>query len=360
MDRKRSKRHKGVKGDPPDSDSSSEEDDKYKPYRVDNYIRQYHETTISGNEFTVIYESTREDECIGDRDLMALGSVLKRANKGVARFKRINKYKIAAIFERPGLANSALNNTKTNKEINVKASIPASLTEVTGVINSVPTRLSNRSIYEGISSTKSVVAVRRLMRRVRDEQGNQSLQPTQTVAITFGCPVLPDNVDINSWYFSVNTYIPPVSQCLKCLRYGHIAKFCKNAQRCSVCGENHFYKDCKKDSKKDAICVNCNGSHIAISSECPVKKHKIKENELKYQKPAFSSLFDKDFPSLNKTKNINIASLLQSDEFSKQLISSIIKIVTLNKTENIPITSEAIKNTLIETFNNKNKNPTPP
>ena len=357
MDRKRSKRHKGVKGDPPlDSDSSfTEEVDKYQPFRIENYIRQYPEGGGGNYEFVVIYESSKEGECIGDRDLMALGSVLKRANKGIIRFKRINKFKIGAVFERPGLANSALNNSKTNKEINVKASIPASLTEVTGVINMVPTRLSNVAIYEGISSSKNVVAVRRIMRRVRDEQGNNNLQPTQSVAITFACPILPDHIDINSWYFDVNVYIPPVSQCLKCLRFGHIAKFCKNSQRCSICGDNHFYKDCPKDSKKDAVCVNCSGSHIAISSECPVKKHKIRENELKFKKPTFTSLFDKDFPSLNKSKNINIANLLQSEDFSKLLISSIIKLITANKSENTPITTEAIKNTLLETFNNKNK-----
>lgn len=355
MERKRSKRRKGVKGDSGDSDSSPDDDNKYLPYKVENYSRQY----VEGGgdyEYLVIYECTKEGEAIGDRDLMALGAVLKRANKGIKRFKRINKYKIGAIFERPGLANSALKNDKTNKELNIHATIPASLTEVTGVINSVPTRMSNKSIYEGISSARNVVTVRRLMRRVREEDGSSHLQPTTTVAITFGCPVLPDHIDIDSWYFPVSVYIPPISQCLKCLRYGHIAKFCKNSQKCSICGEGHFYKDCTKNSK-DAICSNCNGNHVAISSECPMKKQKIKENENKYKKLSYSSILDNNqFPSLGSKLNTNITSLLKSDKFLSPLISAIIKLITLNKSENTPITSEAITNILLDTFKDSNNN----
>lgn len=341
-----------------DSDTSTDtaETDKYTIYKSENYCRQYPED--GGNfEYIVIYESS-ETRPIGDRDLMSLGASLKRGNKGIKRFKRINKYKIGAIFERPGLANSALYNTKTLKDLHLKASIPALLTETTGVIRNVPTYMSNKNICNGLSSSRDVVSVRRLMRRGRDEDGKSCLVPTQTVALTFACPTLPDSVDIDSWYFEVSLYIPPVSQCLRCLRYGHIGKFCKNSQKCTICGEEHLYRDCPKDPK-EAICVHCSGNHIAISSDCPIKKKKIEENRTKYQKVAYADLFnEKSFPTLNKSKPTdNIKNLLQCDDFVNLLISSIIKIISLNKSDETPVTSAGIKSILLDTFStNKNRN----
>ncbi|XP_059057417.1 uncharacterized protein LOC131851011 [Achroia grisella] len=335
--------------DSPDSDSSMDED-KYKVFKIDNYCRQYPED--GGNfEYIVIYEST-DTRPLGDRDLMSLGACLKRQSKGIKRFKRINKYKVGAIFERPGLANIALNNTKVQKDLHVKATIPATLTEITGVIKNVPIYMSNKSIYNGISSSRDVVSVRRFMRRSRDEDGNTSFLPTQSVAITFACPTLPTNVHINSWYFEVSAYTPPVTQCLKCLRYGHIGKFCKNTQRCSICGENHHFKDCTKNST-EAVCLHCNGNHIAISAECPIKKKKIQENKIKHKTVPFSSLFnEKSFPSLNtKTKPTdNINTLLQNDDFLKLIIASVIKIISVNKTDDSPLNSEGIKNIILDTF----------
>lgn len=45
-------------------------------------------------------------------------------------------------------------------------------------------------------------------------------------------------------------------QCFKCQGYGHIAKFCKNANACGHCSAEHNTKDCTaKDKPK---CANCN------------------------------------------------------------------------------------------------------
>ncbi|KAI5641277.1 hypothetical protein NE865_01442 [Phthorimaea operculella] len=205
---RKGKRKKGNDGgevsegeDPAMSDDAGDDDvDKYKPYKTENYIRQYPE---DGGEFEyiVIYESADDKTPIGERDLMGLGSALKLSNKGIKQLKRINRYKIAVIFERPGLANAALNNVKSQRELKLRATIPARLTEVTGVITNVPTYMSNKKIYDGISSCRNVVSVRRFMRRSKDDEGNSCLVPTQAVSITFASAVLPDYVDINSWYF---------------------------------------------------------------------------------------------------------------------------------------------------------------
>lgn len=335
--------------------------DKYETFRMAGYSRQYPEDGAGSiSEYLVIIESEDPLRPIGERDMMSLGNSIKSNNKGVKRFKRINKYKIGAIFERPGLANLAVNNKTFLKDLKIKATIPAAFTEVTGVIKNVPKYMSNKDIYKAISSSKDIVSVRRFMRRAKQDEGPNEYIPTPSVSITFACPTLPDTVDINSWLFEVSPYIPPVTQCLRCLRYDHIGKYCKNAQRCSICGEDHSYKTCVKEPK-DATCVNCNGNHLAISGDCPLKKKKIQDNKNKTEKAPFASLFDqKSFPPLKSNNNpkSDIENLLKSPEFMNLLVQSIVKIVTSQSQSKENICSKNIKSILIETFSNKTKTQT--
>lgn len=65
--------------------------------------------------------------------------------------------------------------------------------------------------------------------------------------------------------------------------YGHLAKYCRNTQRCSNCGdEEHSYKDCNKDKS----CPNClqynnkfgrnyEGKHNARDNCCLIKEKEI-------------------------------------------------------------------------------------
>ncbi|KAL4718820.1 hypothetical protein ACJJTC_017868 [Scirpophaga incertulas] len=94
--------------------------------------------------------------------MMGLANCLKRYNKGVKQGKRstlrrVNKYKIGVVFERPGLANAALQNKKFLEAYNLTVSIPAAASEVTGVITHVPTELSNEQIYSALTSTNNIM-----------------------------------------------------------------------------------------------------------------------------------------------------------------------------------------------------------
>lgn len=326
--------------------------EKYEIFRIPNYVRFYPED--GGNfEYIVFLESQYEDKPIGTRDMMSLANVIKKYNKGVKQLRRVNKNKVGVIFERPALANAALSNKQFLNGHKLRASIPAAATEVTGVITHVPINLSNKEIYLAISSTKNIVSIRRFMRKNNDG-GNTSLQPTKTISITFSCPSLPESVDLNSWRFEVRPYIPPVKQCLKCLRYGHIAKFCKNSNKCSICGEGHNYKECQLPSK-DAICCHCKGNHIAISSVCAVKQEKIRLNKEKFQKRNYAdALNTTNFPSLNKSDQF--LSLLKSESVLTLITESLVTLLTLNKNSGQAINSQNIKNVLQETFKKHTSN----
>ncbi|XP_049884510.1 uncharacterized protein LOC126379738 [Pectinophora gossypiella] len=328
--------------------------DKYEVFKIPDYVRYYPED--GGNfEYVVFMESTKPEQPLGARDMMSLANSLKRYNKGVKQLQRINKFKIGVIFERPGLANAALTNKKFLDSHSLKASIPASSSEVTGVITHVPTDLSNEQIYSALTSTKNIVTIRRFMRRVKNDFGEFNLEPTKTVSITFSCPNLPESVDLNSWRFELRPYIPPVKQCLKCLRYGHIAKFCKNAERCSICGESHNFKVCTK-LPKDASCCHCKGNHIAISSQCPVKKEQIELNKQKVETRSYASIINqKSFPPLKQHPTDLLASLLNSDQILNMVVESVVKLVAMHKNSEASICSQSIKDTLLDTIKRNKK-----
>ena len=69
-----------------------------------------------------------------------------------------------------------------------------------------------------------------------------------------------------------------MTQCYKCQGFNHIAKDCKNAQKCLRCAGAHKSTECP-DKNKDSLklkCSNCNGEHVASSKEFPKFRDQIK------------------------------------------------------------------------------------
>ena len=116
--------------------------------------------------------------------------------------------------------------------------------------------------------------------RLNSKDGNN---PTRTIKITFkdasnrntfvhtGLQV--DSMHFNAEAASHNT--KPV-QCYICLKYNHVAKYCKTKQQvCSRCGEDHRMDQCTVAN--DGIkCCNCKGNHLATSNDCSHYKEQEK------------------------------------------------------------------------------------
>lgn len=326
--------------------------DKYNVFKVPGYNRKYPENSKK-SDFIVFLSHTDENLSFTDKDRLGLSKgIREHCVAGVLHLRSINRYKVGITFDQANNANMFIQNKKLLQELSLKASIPANDTEVTGVITSVPIDLSNKKIYTLLGISKNIVQVRRFMRRVRSDSGVVSFQPTQTVAVTFASTQLPEYVYLDSWRHEVNIYVPPVKQCLKCLRYGHIAKFCKNSDACSICSENHNFKNCTAD-KNNPKCANCQGSHLAISASCPLKKQKIEENRIKSRAVRYSDLFDESsFPLLGSRSIENqINNLIKSNIFMNLMVESITKIIT-NK-DTVPINSNNIRDILQQTLSKK-------
>jgi hypothetical protein len=115
---------------------------------------------------------------------------------------------------------------------------------------------------------------------------NKDKLPTKTVKITFTDPSNRDlfvkyGLQIDSMHFaaeSANHNNKP-SQCFRCFKFGHIAKYCKaEKQLCPKCGgDDHKEENCTNTKPS---CSNCRGEHAATSSEC----QRYKEHQQRIEK----------------------------------------------------------------------------
>ena len=77
----------------------------------------------------------------------------------------------------------------------------------------------------------------------------------------------------------------PFNQCYKCFEFGHKTKYCTSPKAyCSKCVGGHNFKDRKSSYRK---CILCEGSHLAVSFQCPKRKEyiqKLNENRREQRK----------------------------------------------------------------------------
>lgn len=61
-----------------------------------------------------------------------------------------------------------------------------------------------------------------------------------------------------------------LKRCYKCLGFSHIAKDCTGDQKCSKCGGNHKFSDCKS---KSLCCANCRSQNVKHKTKLDTKHH---------------------------------------------------------------------------------------
>ncbi|XP_075988876.1 uncharacterized protein LOC142984892 [Anticarsia gemmatalis] len=357
-------------------------DEFYKTFIKPEYKRMFAESAVSG-EFSVFVEGLRESEKIGNVNPIITTNLFKNDIKGITNIKRINPNKICVTFSQSNNANNFIKNEAFLSKHQFKAFIPASAVECIGVLKFVPTSISNAELFKKLSSRYEIIAVRRFTKKENGE-----LKPYKTVSLTFLSNVLPEYVYLDLFRFKVHEYHAPLLQCFKCFKFNHGAKICKNSQKCSICTEEHHFSECV--NKNNIKCINCQGPHLAISRECPIKRQKIEAKKSKTYANVISgnyrnnniSNYERNFPQIStvtktNTKTSNPASLssvvsrkpspiptaastnsetisnerlineiINNDFIRKGLIGALISIGN----ENRAITSNVIQDILIKTF----------
>jgi hypothetical protein len=177
---------------------------------------------------------------------------------------------------------------------------------IKGVIRGIDTDITEDEMKDelGKSLYYTVVSVKRLS---RTDQNKERI-PTTTVLIEFKGNTLPRAVCMYNVSRSVQIYVIKPTICFNCHLYGHIAIQCQSTRStCGFCAGAHNTRDCDKKKETDApTCVNCNGPHVARSTECPVMRHKFESRmESSLRTTQFqqipSLLSTNDFPSIAAT-----------------------------------------------------------
>lgn len=252
----------------------------------------------------------------GEKDdrlnLLSVGKILKAL--GITDFDQMTKIgqtRCKIIFKSRRSANKLLAD-KEFKEKGLKAYIPIHKVRQIGVLRNVPKDFTTEEIRQELTDQGlEILDVYRMKRRTRQD----TIEETFSVKVTIKASSLPPEVKIFGVPWRLNPYVFPVTQCQKCLLFGHITAQCKRKnQRCAKCGnDTHELKECTEEKAK---CIFCKGSHLATSSkECDeyerqkeVKKVMAAENksfqealqqcpkEAYYKEIQLNS--DRDFPPL--------------------------------------------------------------
>jgi hypothetical protein len=291
----------------PRSCDSEVSEDFYKPYLKNNYRRLFPETAVSA-EYCIYVESYKDNEKLGNNNPIVTTNLFKNDVKGILNIKRINASKICITFSQTNNANNFLKNEEFLTKHKFKAYIPAAAVESIGVLRFVPTSISNEELFKKLSTPYEIVAVRRFTKK-----DNGAIKAFQTVSITFLSNVLPEFVYLDLFRFRVHEYNAPLLQCFKCFKFNHGAKICKSVQKCSVCSGEHHFSECPDNNI--IKCINCQGPHLAISRDCPIKiqKNEEKKNKLTYSKIVakektnnnnnLTMNYEKNFPKLHNSRN---------------------------------------------------------
>lgn len=287
-------------------------------------IKKRHEIYYKENSvgpFTVFVESNNNSNLnVGKFNYMKIAKeIFNMKLNNVLRIRSKGNNKIGVEFSSYAAANSFVRN-KSLLDKGYNLYIPYNLVTCKGIVRRIDTDLNIDEIKYMLNSPFKVLDIVRLNRKVIKEKEVEYI-PTGTLLVTFEGVILPRKIQISYISFPVSPYIAKVTNCFKCLMYGHTERQCKGKRRCGSCAETHTtdveYNDCKK-----ILCYHCKSEiHKSNYKECPefIRQKNIKEKmsldnisfydaAMHYPKPIYKSsnestdviLGGGDFPELNK------------------------------------------------------------
>lgn len=235
----------------------------------------------------------------------------------IVKLKIKGKNRIAIEFSN-FLAANRFSSHKGLKDKGYNIYIPYNMVSCKGIIRHVDLDYDIEVLKKSIISPRRIINARRLNRKKINMDGAEYV-PTGTVLLTFEGINLPRSVEIWRLPFSVVPYVPPVTQCHACHRYGHTKTLCKSRPKCYMCAEEPHDESCNRK------CFHCgSGDHTSFFSQCPEHqrqvniRHLMAFNNLSYYDAAqlcpvtyklihsetlrsdHSQQHPADFPSLNK------------------------------------------------------------
>ena len=222
--------------------------------------------------FLVLLESQSTELNLGNIHPIKIGRELKKEKiPDITRIIRKGKNRVGVEFTTPKSANYFIK-SEFSKKNNLTASISVSLV----TCREVPLDITPEELIETTIAEVPLLAARRLNKRVRNNQNQIEYIPTESVVATFRGKKIPKEVVIDYYHARVHIYIPPVIQCMRCLRYGHVKAACRGKKRCALCEQEHEETTC---NSLEPSCIYCKDKHNSTSRTCPefTRQKEIKE-----------------------------------------------------------------------------------
>lgn len=188
----------------------------------------------------------------------------------VAECKKLRNGTILVKTKNLNQAKKLIELKNLSPNIDIAVSWHNSLNYAKGVIYSNDLRgIPEDEILNELKHQK-VIKVEKIKRKVNDV-----VEETGLVIVSFESSTLPAELNIGYERVKIRTYVPLPLRCKECLRYGHIAKICKNSKICPNCSLNYHTEE-NEICMEPKTCSNCKEfdlldcNHSALDKKCPI------------------------------------------------------------------------------------------
>lgn len=263
-----------------ETDGTSEDDPNSDNKSAEAITNTKYLESDSGPYIVHLGEKARSDKTI-EREIQdtIIGLKMKKLKvKGVMEVMKVNRRELKVIFKDKSSANDFLAGSMPQK-LGVVAYIPKYNVSKVGLIFDIPTSFSEKQLMEEITSSVPIVEIYRCRKRkFLNGKRTDEWMDANTVKITFRCQSVPDEITFGYSKRKVKPDVPGVTQCFKCLRFGHVNKYCRQEEStCSHCGIQHVERPCQRAMK----CFHCHSDKLGgTSKDCPefLRNQLIKES----------------------------------------------------------------------------------
>jgi hypothetical protein len=262
-----------------------------------------------------VLENAESDKTMKNVNPFLVGKFIENLfPKGVYGTRRMGNGNILVHGKSETYANSTVgeHSLSLNLNIKIKVSLHVNLNQSKGKIFCPElSGLTDEEILEELKKAK-VIAVRRMMKK--GEKG--TLEETDNIVLTFDRPQIPDTLSVGYLKLRVSQYYDSPMQCLKCQKYGHTKKRCKETKElCRNCSLELPHESCV--NKK---CVNCGQGHASNDNSCEVRRKEQVISKLMVDKKLSYAAAKREFEKISDSsvKNATFAQKLQEQETNKR------------------------------------------
>lgn len=140
---------------------------------------------------------------------------------------------------------------------------------------------NNQAEKQWFGKSSGCTTLQSLNRRIitKNDSGNAITEfvPAKSIVLNFLNQVLPKYVYIFSVRYKVTLFIPKITICLTCFRFGHASSNCRGKPRCKHCNRSdHESLDSYPHKDLPLTCANCKGEHSPFDPKCP--NYQIQKN----------------------------------------------------------------------------------